>query len=142
MAEYIELKSTLYALDDRRFLCSECLSQYAGRADYESMNMRLRESKACTEIRKQALHSLDDEILYRTCVGNFFKSECVSYLEMFQAYERGVLPFEGVLLDQPNKIMEIFRVIENYKHDKIAKEQKAFERDRKRQMISKGPGRR
>jgi hypothetical protein len=60
----------------------------------------------------------------------------VSYFEFvivaFEAYNKnGVLPYPGSLSDQPNKIIEIFNVLDSLK---LEREQRAFEQQQKEQQ--------
>jgi hypothetical protein len=41
---------------------------------------------------------------------------------MYQAYEKGVMPFGGDLMNQPVKVIEIFDLVEAYKNDKIKRD--------------------
>lgn len=34
-------------------------------------------------------------------------------IDMFRLFQRGILPFEGGLFDQPSKIIEVFSLLEN-----------------------------
>jgi len=70
------------------------------------------------------------EIKYRTCPGNFYDLSLPHLLALHKQYENGVLPYPGSLMDQPNKILEVFDVIEEYKRARMleeAEKQKAKE---------------
>lgn len=47
------------------------------------------------------------------------------YYALFNQYEKGVLPFKGPLVDQPNKIIELFGVLQslNTEQEKIARKE-------------------
>lgn len=92
------IRATLHAVDDVRFLCSKC-------------KPTTRESKGCTSISKNVRHELEPDLKFRTCPGNFFSHQTLNFLEMHHQFESGVLPYRGSLGEQPNKIIEIFRVI-------------------------------
>ena len=56
-------------------------------------------------------------------MGNFVKP--IDFLlEAFSLYEKGVLPFKGNIGEQPNKIMEVFNVIEVRRSLHLEKEAK------------------
>lgn len=46
----------------------------------------------------------------------------MNYLEWHNKYEQGVLPFPGSMSEQPNKIIELFKMIDLYKQDKMKQE--------------------
>ncbi len=70
---------------------------------------RNRKSKGCFDTHTKQY--LIQNIRYNKCIGNFVVP--IDYLvEAFSLYEKGVLPFEGNIGDQPNKIMEVFQLIE------------------------------
>lgn len=133
MSEWIEVKATLHAIDNPQFQCNKCLSKFAGRHDEEAMLAKSRKLKACEEILDQPRHFLGDkeEIQFSTCIGNFFSYSVVTYLDWQNKFEQGVMPFPGSFSEQPNKVIELFRVIDQYKQDKMKQEiQKQKNRDR------------
>jgi len=65
------------------------------------------------------------------CLGNFTSREVYSYFEMFKVYERGIMPFEGSMMDQPAKLIDLFNMIEQLKLEKVAEMQKAEDKKRK-----------
>jgi hypothetical protein len=124
--DYIELKATLYAIDNRDFYCHDCLNKYAHRPDYETMTARTRELKGCFSVKERPIATVD-ELKFFKCVGNFFRSEVLTLLEMQGRYEKGILPYPGSLSEQPNKVIEIFAAIEQYKREKLEQERKRLE---------------
>jgi hypothetical protein len=46
------------------------------------------------------------------CPGNFTNSSVDYYLDLFIKYESGMLPFKGGIPEQPNKIIELFNIID------------------------------
>lgn len=76
---------------------------------------RKRQSKGCFDLTSKS-YSLDN-ICYKTCIGNY-AFNVQYFLEAFSLYEKGVLPFKGTVGEQPNKIMEIFKLIEVRRSDK------------------------
>lgn len=114
------MRATLHAITNERFQCGRCLTRYRGRADAEQMTARVRLGMACEEIRAEPIHHITSasgqrEISFATCIGNLYRPGIVRWAEAYALYERGILPFPGPLMDQPNKVIEIFRVIENHR---------------------------
>jgi hypothetical protein len=124
MEEWIRLKSTLEAMDNRKFICGECKDSYKGRSDQARITQKMRESKGCFGVLQRDMHHIDKEILFSTCIGNYFDFSMTYFFELFNHYEKGVMPFPGTVMEQPNKIIEIFRVIQSYKNAKIEREHK------------------
>jgi hypothetical protein len=81
-----------------------------------------RVNKGCFSVGERVLHSISREINFKTCIGNFFEQDVLGWLEMHSKYESGMLPFSGSLMDQPNKAIEIFRIIGKYKQDRMIEE--------------------
>jgi len=57
------------------------------------------------------------------------------YYNLFMQYEKGVMPFPGALVDQPNKIIELFSVLQSlnseYENRQRAEQQREMKRKRK-----------
>jgi hypothetical protein len=69
----------------------------------------MRKLKGCYDFTTKA-YKLEN-IVYKSCVGNFTKN-IVYFLEAFSQYEKGMLPYNGSLGEQPAKIIEIFNIID------------------------------
>jgi hypothetical protein len=93
---------------------------------------RARKFKGCFDFKTKSYRI--DNVLFDSCVGNY-AVPIEYYVEAFRLYEKGVLPFEGGVGEQPNKIMAIFQLIE-------ARRTEVFERqDRTERMANKQRGR-
>ena len=58
-----------------------------------------------------------DNLIFEGCVGSF--AVPIDFLvEAFSLYEKGMLPFKGGIGEQPNKIMEVFQLIEARRAEK------------------------
>ena len=56
-------------------------------------------------------------IEYTTCLCNHNNSLINLYMTFYDLYEKfGVMPFEGPIADQPNKIIEVFNIIQATKN--------------------------
>lgn len=75
-----------------------------------------RKSKGCFDFTSRTF--LLDNIKYNACVGNYTLSGLGYYYEVLLNYEKGLMPFNGALSLQPNKIMEVIHLIETIKNDK------------------------
>jgi len=123
MEDYVGLKSTLHAIDNPRFQCSKCIKQFSGRRDEKEMLLRDKQGKACDFIANETRHHINYELKFKRCIGNFFDYGAVHMLTLYNKYEKGMLPFNGCLSDQPNKIIEVFNIIESYKSERMIQEQ-------------------
>ena len=101
--EWVYLRSTLHAIDNTRFQCDSCPE-------------KSREAKACEKPNPNIVHKLGTDLGFHKCIGNFFSGTALNWLELHNKFEQGVMPYPGSLLDQPNKIIEIFRVVGQHKH--------------------------
>ena len=70
---------------------------------------RNRTAKGCFKLGVKS-YTIDN-ILYKSCIGNYV-APIDFYIEAFSLYEKGMLPYLGTLGEQPNKIIEIFQVID------------------------------
>lgn len=64
-----------------------------------------------------------DRFEFASCLGNFRDIAVNYYLDLYGKYQRGLLPFKGTICEQPNKIIEIFDLIDEIGAEK-AKEDK------------------
>lgn len=58
------------------------------------------------------------------CLGNFTSNEIYGYFEMYKLYEKGIMPFDGAISDQPAKIIDLFNMIDQLKAEKTEENQK------------------
>lgn len=119
------LRATLHAVDDARFRCDQC-------------RVETRKAKMCTEVSPNVHFKLEEDLWFKTCPGNFFSYQALNYLEMQQAFEIGALPYPGSLSDQPNKIIEIFRIIMHHKSKVAETARKRADRDSKMRAAARG----
>ena len=94
--------------DPKKFNCVSCITQYGKSEKMMKKADRNRRGKGCYDYKTKTFQ-VDNFKLY-TCVGNYVKE--IDYLvEAFSQYEKGLLPFKGGLGEQPNKIIEVFNLI-------------------------------
>jgi hypothetical protein len=140
--EWVMLRATLHALDNKRFLCTPCNTgeKYAFREDKERMIKAEKSAKACTEIRSDVIHQITDingRINFKTCIGNYFSHGALHIIGLYNYFEKGFLPYPGTIQEQPNKIIEAFNVIEAYRIMR-AKSEAAKEEAKTQQRITRG----
>jgi len=119
------LNSTLHALNNRKFICSDCVSQFKGNGAEEKLEMR-QAQMACKKDFGSTLHKVqinDDTFGYSKCVGNYFSHSALQWIEAHQLYDKGILPFPGGFMDQPNKAVEAMRVVQGFKIEQLRRDQ-------------------
>lgn len=130
--EWVQVKSTLLAIKTPEYSCGACLSKYASRVDGAMMTEKSRSVKACREIRTEAFANIDRQIYFKTCPGNFVSGAVLGWLDAHSAYRRGVLPFAGGLMDQPSKVLELFRNFDGYFAERAVEQAKREAQNRAR----------
>lgn len=81
------------------------------------MTAKLRNTKAC-ETTGDYIHLIRDEsvtIRFGTCIGNFFSPSVMHWIEAFDSFEKGTMPFTGNLMEQPSKLLDVMRIIRGHK---------------------------
>ena len=115
--EYVLFLASIEAkLDPKKFHCGTCITQYGSSDRLIQKTERKRKSKGCFDLTSKSYRI--DNIRFNKCIGNF-AVPIDFFIEAFSLYEKGVLPFQYNIGKQPNKIMEIFQLIEVRRSEKI-----------------------
>jgi len=115
----VEIVSTLKALYDDRYYCNTCLIKY---------DDQQRKHKFC-ETTAPAIIALHENIQYQTCPGNFFSESALYWVKAEESFEKGIMPFEGSFMRQPNKAIEVMKIIGDFKlQEKIRMQKQANQR--------------
>lgn len=77
-----------------------------------------RTSKGCFDYTSKSYKI--ENVVYNSCIGNYTVN-IGFYIEAFAKYKLGLLPYDGNLGEQPNKLLEIFNIME-FRKDKKQKE--------------------
>ena len=110
MGEYVLILASIEAvLEPKKFHCATCLTQYGTSEKLQAKTHLKRKAKGCFDFKTKSFRI--DNIRYNSCVGNY-ALPIEYFVESFRLYEKGIMPFEGSLGDQPNKIISIFNLIE------------------------------
>lgn len=124
MKEHIELRSTLHALSNRDFICSQCQSKYTNRQDATAMLEKVKRIKGCTKPHSAPVHQIRQgkiSLAFRDCIGNYFSYSAMSWINFYNAFEKGAMPFPGGYMDQPSKLIDVMNLISNHKQDEMLK---------------------
>lgn len=115
------LASVGASLEPKKFDCATCIMQYGKSERMIKKSERNRQTKGCFDLKTKSYRL--ENIRYNNCVGNHVTD--VGYLmEAFVMYEKGHLPFQGTIGEQPNKIMEIFDLIYRRRADYLKRNEK------------------
>jgi hypothetical protein len=79
--------------------------------------------KGCFGVKPSLSIQVGKDLRFSTCPGNFYSNDIAHLLEMERMFSLGSMPFPGGVADQPNKLVEAFRVIQAHKADKLKAEQ-------------------
>lgn len=135
MREWVSLKSSLHAAANTRFDCGTCLTSFASHPQGEKALQIERTAKACWggNVERHVIADSSGRILrFTTCIGNWSSDAWAHWLELHEAYRRGILPYPGSISDQPNKVIEIFRVIDGWQTERQIEAAKKQEAELKR----------
>jgi len=89
-------------------------------------NKARRKIKGCwggDTIAQRVVPNKKTEIQFKRCVGNFWDAGLTMLLDAKDCFDKGVMPYPGSSLEQPNKIIEVFALIREYKTTKLKEEQ-------------------
>lgn len=118
--EYIVLQATLASIDNKEYECKSCLTKFRGRQDEKVMLEKSRVLKGCFQTSKVVFPIGNLE--FRRCPGNYTAPVVFNFYELFEKYKSGTMPFSGGMAEQPNKIIEVFRIIGSYEYEKQKRE--------------------
>jgi len=71
-----------------------------------------KEALGCKKETENSPYSIDGEILKR-CPLKLITRQSTQYLRFFHYYEKGYLPNEGTITNQPGKFLDAMMAIEN-----------------------------
>lgn len=92
---------------------------FAGRGDppQERIDQWSARCKFPMEIRS-------GNFIFHKCLCNFRNDSFSYYMQLYNSYKLGMLPFEGSVSDQPAAIMEAFSVIDRLQNERQEQETK------------------
>ena len=71
-------------------------------------------------------NSGNPKVNFSKCIGNYYDAVWASWVNYYPQYEKGMLPFEGSLMNQPAKFVEVMDLVHNLIREKdTEKEQQA-----------------
>lgn len=133
--EHVELRSTLHALTNRDFICSQCIGKFNSRADGKAMLEKVKRTKGCETPHSMAVHKIvqgGTRLNYNSCIGNFFSYSAMHWVGFYSSFEQGVMPFSGGYMDQPAKFIDVMNIVASHKQDEILRNAQAQKQAAKR----------
>lgn len=139
MNDYARLIANWEYITNPAFNCVEKKKLYKNPKQLEDFENR----NGCgLKITKYVRHKLDDDRLgFHSCVCDHLHDNFNHILFLQSQFEKGMLPFDGSLSDQPAQIIEIFNLIERLKLKEQRKQQKAAEEAAKQNRNKRTSGR-
>lgn len=135
--DYVKLVATWYYNIEDRFQCDSVKSKYKGKRGEVEKIESIERRNGCKNnntfsgyVEKASGNILFqvDNVIFYNCFCNYVDPISNSILYLFSQYEKGHLPYEGAVSEQPAKIIEAFNVLESLKLEK----QKEIEEKAKR----------
>lgn len=112
----IEIVATFNYLSNDVFNCFQCKKLYP--------EIRRIEQKGCGKPIARAIFKRRDIHFYK-CPSNFYSGLVANLVASASHFDKGILPYKGGLMDQPNKIIEAYSLISSLrKEDEIAFQKK------------------
>ena len=121
--EIMTLKACFKIVTRKEFQCSQCKDP---KFPKEYLDKR-RRVKGCFGSNRPVFQI--DEFKFHTCIGNLWSNSFDIVMDMYNLYnKRGKLPFDGTILDQPAKILDIFKIMDSLRNE-YEQEQEAKEKN-------------
>lgn len=57
------------------------------------------------------------DIVYYKCPANYQDNAAQKYMNLYQNYEKGQMPYPGSVLEQPSKFVELMELVHNLKDE-------------------------
>jgi len=113
--EYVTLLASLeQSFYPKKYNCQLCKTRFGTSERLIKKMERNRKAQGCFDYTTKKYRV--ENIIYKSCLANY--STNINFLvESFAKYEQGMLPFKGSLEEQPNKIIEIFNIIETRREE-------------------------
>jgi hypothetical protein len=105
----LEIVSTFHVIhDSSSYNCVSCKHRHTQQVRDERKGCSKPTIQAFSQWRK-------GEISYKRCPVNYYSGSIANLIDSFRHFERGVLPYQGGLFEQSNKLIEAYSLIESLK---------------------------
>ena len=72
------------------------------------------------------------QVNFTQCIGNYYGAFWANLINYYPQYEKGLLPFEGSLMNQPSKFVEVMSLVHNLIREKDSEKEQQAKRNGKR----------
>ena len=119
--DYVELLIGFEILSEKKWRCDMCI---------RSTDAATRKAvKGCEGGKQFSIRANGAEAFkLDRCLGNYYSPAVGFWFRAYRQFQAGMLPFEGALLDQPAKVLDIFNVFESIEAEKAEAARKNAER--------------
>lgn len=126
--DYVKLVATWFYNVEDKFNCEEQKSKYLMMPESEKKINDYMLARGC--LGKSELSGVvydkptnrpryqQDEVCFYNCFCNFIDPSTNFLLNLFWYFDKGILPFQGAITEQPAKIIDVFNVFTHLKHEK------------------------
>ena len=124
-------------LTEPKYRCGDCKHKYSSDPNrWEKHKMHM----ACNYLTDKPRHVYmpdncnlgNPKVLYNKCVGNYYNGFWANLINYHPQYEKGLLPFEGSLMSQPAKFVEVMALVHNLVREKETEKEKQAKNNGKR----------
>lgn len=91
------------------FNCYECKKLYP--------EQKRKELKGCHDQIKRPVAKYKDRLIFYKCPSNFYNAMVAQLFNHAGKIEKGLLPYEGGLFDQPAKLIQAYELMESLRLD-------------------------
>ena len=138
MKDYSEICSAFITLTEPKYRCGDCKRRYS--SDPYKWGKH-REHMACNYTTEKPRHSYkpahvnqgNPSVMYNKCIGNYYGAFWSNLINYYPQYEKGLLPFEGSLMNQPSKFVEVMELVHNLIREKDNEKEQQAKRNGTRQ---------
>ncbi len=124
-SDYLELLTGFEILSEKKWKCEACI---------KTTDAATRKAvKGCEGGKQFGIRSGAVEVFrLDRCLGNYYTPAVGFWFRAYRMYQNGIMPFEGAMMDQPAKALDVFGVFEGLEYEKQEAARKNAERKQKR----------
>lgn len=113
--DYCAIVATFTAMTNPTFRCSVCVKNKYPKD--QKKRARHEELMLCKVTSKKPRHYFKannfNRVNYFTCIGNLYNPEWASWINYYELWQKGILPYSGSYEEQPAKFVEFIHLVQN-----------------------------
>lgn len=134
--EYVKIVSSFLTMAEPRFKCNICKKKYIREPKKQEL---LFKQNACKDempmpvLKYTPTHTMSGytPILYNRCPANFSDFGYMEIINLYSHYAKGIMPYDGGLLNQPAKFVEVMELVHNLIEEKQFEQQEKLKKYRR-----------